>query len=173
MGSWVRTPGDSLGDYREIITYALIATVFQLVTCLFRWFRAVLITCNFWAFCALFAHVLRTPQKTCARIEGCEELYCISWNEMNELRIRRLFDRRNVATKTKDAPVVFELYRGKSRRYLDTGIRLCAGQWSTDIGMAYKTPHAREYKIVLLTKSRSNFSRLRVVPLSAMGGPIP
>ena len=127
----------------------MVATVFQLVTCLFRWFGAVLITCNFWAFCALFAHVLRTPQKTCARIEGCKELYCISWNEMNELRIRRLFDRRNVATKTKEAPVVFELYRGKSRRYLDTGIRLCAGQWSADIGMAYKTPHAREYNRTL------------------------
>ena len=68
---------------------------------------------------------------------------------MNELRIRRLFDRRNVATKTKEAPVVFELYRGKSRRYLDTGIRLCAGQWSADIGMAYKTPHAREYNRTL------------------------
>lgn len=108
-----------------------------------------MITCDFRAFCAQFALILRTPQKTCARIEGRTELYRISWNEMNELRIRRLFDRRNVATKTKDAPVVFELYRGKSRRYLDTGIRLRAGQWSTDIGMVYKTPHAREYNRTL------------------------
>ena len=70
-------------------------------------------------------------------------LHLEKWT-MNELRIKRIFDRRKVASKTKDAHVHLELYRGRTRKYLDTGLRIFLGQWSSDLGMVVKHPQARE-----------------------------
>lgn len=47
--------------------------------------------------------------------------------------IRLIFDRRHVATATKPAPVLLEVYFEGRRKWIDTGVKLKAGQWDAKL----------------------------------------
>lgn len=59
-----------------------------------------------------------------------------------QVMMRFRFDRKKSATKTKEAPIVLEVYHQRARRYLDTGFRVCSHQWNRRLQRVTNHPSA-------------------------------
>lgn len=56
-------------------------------------------------------------------------------NRIKQATTRVIFDRKKVATRTRAALVQLEVMYDRQRKYIGTGVRVCAGQWSPRDGV--------------------------------------